>query len=985
MFGNIAGLYPRSNQVKVQYLGEKARENKSIIIALTESHLKSPILDAEVQIPGYQLYRTDRQDNINKGGVITYVMDYYASGLKVLTSGCNGVVEWTCLHIPMIEAVFINVYRPPTCGEAFFKDAMENISSAIDQLDGPMPTVIMCGDFNMPFINWESCSIVGSTREMQRQAEVLLEFKSTYCLHQIVTEPTRANNILDLLLTNNPDIIWKVEIDDTVLSDHRLLRARTRLPNPVHQKVNCPKLQGLASLNFFDRKVDWDHLNEELMKIDWDRKFENLDVSEMLTIFIESLYEECTKHVPLKGSHKGRSHIPRDRRVLMRNRANINRNLRVANHRRRNKLIKQLELIEFKLLDSHKNEAKSKENKAVDRIKDNPKYFFAYAKGKSQIRVPIGPLEKGGAIVSDPQEMSGILQEQFVTVFSQPKLSASEIEDLLSTECQGLIEVMVTEANVQDAIEDISSSSAPGPDGVPPLLLKKCKTSLSRPLCLLWNKSLATGKIPNDLKLGLIIPVHKSGPRTEAKNYRPITLTSHLIKVNERIITKKLIGYLEEKSLLNNRQHGFRKRRSCLSQLMDHYQSLLNIMETGHAADVIYLDFAKAFDKVDHGLLIEKLTALGIGGSVLKWIHVFLTNRLQTVKVDNLQSCTADVVSGVPQGTVLGPILFLLFIGDIDSELRFARASSFADDTRVVKEIGNAEDAAQLQADLKTLYEWAECNNMKFNGGKFKHLRYGPLSIDGGNYLTEEQDEIDEVTSLGDLGIIMSGTGNFDDHINAICQRGSNMAGWILRTISTRKSFPMLTMFKALVLPIMEYCCQLWSPHKQYLIRNIEAVQRNFTAKISGTDGLKYKDRLKYLRIYSLERRRDRYMIIYVWKVIQGLAPNMLGRDRIRCADSNPRLGRYCLLPPLNNRAPKYVQTLRENSFSVYGPKLYNELGLELRNFDGSLASFKHKLDVYLATVEDRPYDPTEPQMADSNSLKDQIRYARLKSRPLPH
>ena len=182
----------------------------------------------------------------------------------------------------------------------------------------------------------------------------------------------------------------------------------------------------------------------------------------------------------------------------------------------------------------------------------------------------------------------------------------------------------------------------------------------------------------------------------------------------------------------------------------------------------------------------------------------------------------------------------------------------------------------------------------------------------------------------------------------------------------------------------MEYCCQLWAPKKQYLIRKFEAVQRHFTAKISGTEYLSYGERLKYLQIYSLERRRDRYCIIYVWKVIQGLAPNLLGGDKIKCVDSNPRLGRYCQLPPLNKKAPMYVQTMRENSFSVYGPRLYNELTPEIRNYNGTSETFKRKLDKYLASVKDRPHDPKEPKMAETNSIKDQIRYARSKALQMP-
>ena len=272
---------------------------------------------------------------------------------------------------------------------------------------------------------------------------------------------------------------------------------------------------------------------------------------------------------------------------------------------------------------------------------------------------------------------------------------------------------------------------------------------------------------------------------------------------------------------------------------------------------------------------------------------------------------------------------------------------------------------------------------MEFNGGKFQHLGYGTRLPDKVDYLTVNGESIEEASSLKDLGIMMSANANFDIHISEICSKGRSMAGWILRTFSTREPIPMITLFKALVLPIMEYCCQLWSPKKQFLVRNIESVQRNFTAKITGTNGLKYSQRLKFLRLYSLERRRDRYAVIYVWKILQGLAPNMLGNDRIRSL-SSPRLGRYCILPPLNNRSPKYVQTLRENSFCVHGPRLFNELGAELRNFDGSLDAFKRRLDEYSANVDDKPYDPTEPQFADSNSLKDQIICARSKSRSLP-
>ena len=267
---------------------------------------------------------------------------------------------------------------------------------------------------------------------------------------------------------------------------------------------------------------------------------------------------------------------------------------------------------------------------------------------------------------------------------------------------------------------------------------------------------------------------------------------------------------------------------------------------------------------------------------------------------------------------------------------------------------------------------------MDFNSRKFQHLHYAPNQSVSGAYLAPGYEEIDTTPNLKDLGIMMSASGNFEEHINNVAQKGHLMAGWILRSFATRNPVPMMTLFKALVLPIVEYCCQMWTPKKQYQIKKIEAVQRHFTAKLNGTEGLKYGQRLRLLMAYSLERRRDRYTVIYVWKIIQGLAPNLLGNDKIRCNELNQRLGRYCCLPSLNRAAPNYVQTLRENSFSVHGPRLFNELPKEIRNFDGALDTFKRKLDEYLAAVKDIPNDPTEPQAAPSNSLKDQITQARL-------
>jgi ribonuclease P/MRP protein subunit RPP40 len=185
----------------------------------------------------------------------------------------------------------------------------------------------------------------------------------------------------------------------------------------------------------------------------------------------------------------------------------------------------------------------------------------------------------------------------------------------------------------------------------------------------------------------------------------------------------KLVDYLTVNKLLNENQHGFRKGRSCLSQLLLYYDYILQKLEAGENVDIIYLDFAKAFDKVDHGILLHKLKLLGIHGQIGSWISSFLMDRSQYVAVNGNLSTASKVVSGVPQGTVLGPLLFIILMGDIDKLVTSSFVSSFADDTRAGKGVKNVSDCEILQADLNSIYDWAQTNNMEFNDSKFELIR----------------------------------------------------------------------------------------------------------------------------------------------------------------------------------------------------------------------------------------------------------------------
>ena len=216
--------------------------------------------------------------------------------------------------------------------------------------------------------------------------------------------------------------------------------------------------------------------------------------------------------------------------------------------------------------------------------------------------------------------------------------------------------------------------------------LLKCAAELAQALKVMISQSLTHGFIPSSLKRAAITPVFKSGTKTSPSNYRPISLTFTIIKVFERII-RKVVAFMNRQGHLNNTQHGFRSGRSCLSALLDVFDDLMHMHSSDTTVDMIYLDFSKAFDKVDHGVLLHKLKDLGITGKLGIWFFQFLTNRTHHVRIPGGISKDSPVLSGVPQGTVLGPLLFLLMISDINKGTTSSKLVSFADDTRVYSNI----------------------------------------------------------------------------------------------------------------------------------------------------------------------------------------------------------------------------------------------------------------------------------------------------------
>ena len=777
----------------------------------------------------------------------------------------------------------IGIYRPPPAEEQSFTSCLKKLQEIIKKHDGA--DIQIHGDLNFPFINWDTRDIDCRNRRTSEQnsAKKLLTFMEDNLLVQLVTVPTRKNNTLDLLMTNNEQAVHSVSTEETQLSDHNFVHSSLLYK---FKKSQCnPKndeKSGLDKINL--NRADWDSIRGDLGNLMWSNILNSdQNTDKMFNTLLTTITNVCTTHAPEHkvSSHK-KHHIPRARRSILRTRRHVNQNINLCKHLKPqnykdkiDKLMKKKEKLEIELRDCIRDELEKKEIDVISKIKTNPRAFYTYAKKHCKTYCSVGPLtDENNKLQTEPTKMCNILQKQYQKAFSDPKSGIKKPPDNNNQSIPKLEDITFTEEDIIWAINQIPLHSAPGPDKIPSILLKECKKELAPALLLIWRKSLDTGQIPDILKKQSIVPIHKKESKAVPANYRPISLTSHITKLFERILRRHIVAFLEENSIIHKCQHGFRPGRSCLTQLLHHIDNILSILEANQNADVIYLDLSKAFDKVNHSILLHKIKQIGIDGKVCSWIQSFLSNRTQQVIIDGANSSPADVLSGVPQGTVLGPVLFIIYMNDLSNVVKHSLLKCFADDSKLIKSIKNLEDREKLIEDLEAVLQWTKDNSMEFNADKFQLIQHGQHDDMKQPYNLPNEQELDKSTMVKDLGTQVSEDLTWRYNINALANDATSFANWILRTIKSREPEVMLTMYKSYVLSRIEYNSPLWNPQLLCDITKVEAVQRSFTSKISGLEDQNYWQRLSSLKLYSLQRRRERYTTIHMWKIYKHLAPN---------------------------------------------------------------------------------------------------------------
>ena len=928
----------RSIRNKLTDLDAILKTNEYKLIFVTETWLQSTDLSSTIiDTQNFNIIRNDRKSH--GGGVAAICSATTAKKIVTHYIDPKDTIGFELISFDLYissrkHLCFICVYLPPHSSADV--DTTKRMIKILKRFVAKKDVYII-GDFNFGKYNWDSSTLPTGNKPLKHFLLFLQEHK----LSQIVTSPTRGSNILDLIIVKNLETVFNTEVQEpfTESSDHN------KLVLSLNTKIRKEEPRSrIRKRNFY--RADFSKINQFLSTVNWESLLTSSDsIENMYKSFLDIIHRSIDLYVPLYRT-SSKPTLPKRIRNLLKEKQALYKKSKFNNK------FKKAYTDHAKL---YKAAIKDHRKQAEERVitSRNKKVLFSHMKRQLRTTHHMPPLmEPSGNISLDSLGKANLLNGTFAKVFLKEDTTSSSLHIPIHAENTHIppnIFTRITHADIMDAILKMKTSVSRTPDSIPSLYIKKTSQQLLIPLFILFNHSVRTSQIPSLWKRAIIVPIFKKGKSSDPNNYRPISLTCVLCRILERIIHKYMLEHLMKNKLISPSQHGFVSKRSTQTQQLKFLDTLTRMHDDKIQTDIIYLDFSKSFDTVSHSKLLKVLSHVKLNKRIVSWIQNYLSSRTQTTLVDDRFSDMLPITSGVPQGSVLGPLLFVLYIDDlirlIDINCKDTMVLAYADDIKLVS--NNSQD---LQLALDLVDSWVSTWQLRLNANKSEHLTIKEKSP---IILTINNQPIPKVNNVRDLGIKISSNLEWKPYIDQLRAKANTLGYSILRTFSSNNCWLLLNLYKIYVRPLVEYNTCSWSPSAKGEIKAIESVQRKFTRRLCQKTNIRftsYEDRLHKLNLESLQVRRIKNDLIFLFKILNNYVDinfSDLFQNAERRTHNLRRPSHYI------SRQKLAHYEIRNNFFSYRVIKYWNSLPENLVASE-TLESFKYKMKKYNLKVLDK-------------------------------
>ena len=827
------------------------------------------------------------------------------------------------------------VYRKPSSSKENNRLLLD-LLSVCDKYEDKAQ-ILICGDFNYGAINWEN-NVVDSSGQHVVDATEFLDMYNDHYYHQHVDNWTHNRGMenpsrLDLILSKNEFDVENLNYISPIGNSHHAVLAFDLV-------VECNVVELVdESLRYSHHKGDYVKASSLFNSTNWDTQISDHDPSQMYTEFSDicsNVVEECVPKYSLKIG------VKRPKWMTSEVWNQLNAKERAWKRLRCRKTSVRQE--HYRLIRNQTTELVRKAKKAYEKallvdIKKNKKRFWSYIRSKTKVKESILRVTNTDGLLTDnDKDTANVVNEIFTSVFTKENpygaIPAADYE--YSGSLLKFLEI--TEEMVMKVLNKLDVNKSAGPDGITNRLLKSCKEALVKPLTKIFRKSMETGIVPMAWKEANVSPLFKKGAKTNPLNYRPVSLTSVVGKVFETLIRDALVKHVTENAIIKIQQHGFMKKKSTLTNLLEYLETLTDAFSRKVPVDVNYLDCRKAFDTVPHQRLIVKLKALGVRDNVLGWISNFLLNRRQRVCIRGSYSEWLSVDSGVPQGSVLGPILFLFYINDLVDGLE-CPILLFADDAKIYKEIKCQEDVEMLRRDMQKIENWSKKWLLTFNEEKCATMHIGTNNPK--ERYTLNNNLLNETKLEKDLGVFISCDLKPSQHVAKVAARANKIIGLVKKIFDYIDAETIMSIHCTMIRPILEYAVQSWCPYLAKDINELEKVQHRVTKLVPDLQDLSYEERCEKLNLPTLKQRRERGDLIEVYKILRGHEGSDY-RKFFKLRRSNTRGHSWKLEKQEHSRGLQ-----RGEWFAIRVVNPWNSLPADVVEAP-TIATFKTRLDSYL-------------------------------------